>query len=647
MPQEPGTTPTPAGTNLDLAASLEHHIRTDEALDARRANSRRDKLVAAVIAKGTRAAKRRAAVAARMPFAGGLMAHHPERAATPDEGLVGVSPALAEEDTRLLKEGYWFDYAEANRVCRWLETCCVHSSGSLRGQPITLAPWQRRFVRRLVGWYRPSGIRRYDEAFLLLPRGAGKTELVAWLSLYFGGADGIGPMVMMAATSQDQARILYDSCRNVIDQQPELQRHYEPMTTVIVCHRTGGLIRLLTGKARDGDRPTHGIVEEYHEHRTTAVYDSLKTGLGKSPEGLLIVITTAGFDIDGPCYRRFDHLRKVVEGIVPSPHTLPLLWHLEPDDDWTDPEVWPLVQPGLGVSVSREKYYDECREAMDFSDYQQAFRTKRLNTWMHAAKTFLNMERWKDCAGKIPKDLDGLLDYYAKLGHPKPTAYGGLDLAMSQDLCALAAVVPWPTPPEQHEAWYKGVRRGKLPKDVGEGVDVWCRFYMPEELLAAKQKADGVPYSRWREMGILVATPGDVTDYGFIRQDILKLHSRFDLQSLCYDKQFASQFATELLNDNGVPMVEFPQTYDFYTQPMRQLQSLVIRRLIRHGGNPLLTWTASNMVSKIGAKGGVMPNKAKSRGRIDGVVAALMALARANLAAKDRSVYESRGIISL
>ena len=560
------------------------------------------------------------------------MATHPKGAAKPDEGLVGVSDELHAEDMKLLAAGYWFRYEEAERVCQFIETMCRHSKGRWRGQLIKLELWQRRMVRRLFGWYRPDGTRRYRKMLLFVPRKNAKSTLAAALELFLGGADGEkGAIVLSAATTADQARMVFDAARAMVDGSPELAQHMEVRTSAIQCYLNGGVVRVISGRVQDGENPHAFVCDEYHQHKTSAILDSAETAVGARQQPLILILTTAGDMTDTPCFRLWEYAAKIRDGILSVPEFLPVLYGAHPKDDWTDPKVWERVNPNYGVSVDPEMMREACEKAKMMPTYQAAFKTRHLNLWVNDVAGFIPMDKWKLCDGG-PRKLSELSGR---------VCFGGLDLAQTRDLNALLLVFPWVESD-----------RERIPESVweankGRGIDVLARYWLPEENIDAKSKEDGVEYQRWVKEGLLVLTPGNTTDWNYIRAEVNAVAKAVDLREVGYDRQFAHHLAQQLYEQDGVTMVEVLQTFNVLTPPMKALERLILSRGIRHGGNEILTWNASNVVARLGEQGGLMPSKRRSRGRIDGIPALVMALSRALCAESGgdgTSVYETRGV---
>lgn len=283
------------------------------------------------------------------------------------------------------------------------------------------------------------------------------------------------------------------------------------------------------------------------------------------------------------------------------------------DADWRDLKVWKAVNPGLGRSVKLDYIEQQAKKAIETPTYQNTFRRLHLNQWTQQNSRFIDLAAWNACSAA--PDLEQLHKRYAS---------AGLDLSSTTDLSAFVLLIP----PKEKE---------------GDPSDVLAWFWMPEENIAKRAKKDGVPYDIWVRDGFIEATPGNVVDYDVIRKRINEINSeRFYLHEIALDRWNATQIATQLQQD-GFTVVPFGQGYRDMSAPTKDLEALIMGKRIRHGGNPVLRWMADNVSVKQDPAGNLKPDKAKSNGRIDGIVALIMALGRANVNPPPESVYGPSG----
>jgi phage terminase large subunit-like protein len=281
-------------------------------------------------------------------------------------------------------------------------------------------------------------------------------------------------------------------------------------------------------------------------------------------------------------------------------------------DDWTSPKTWRKANPSLGKTVALQYLREECLKAKQTPAYQNTFRRLHLNQWTTQEERWLDLAKWDAC--------DGAVDLEALRGRE---CYAGLDLASTTDIAALVLVFP--------------------PAAEGEGYAVLPRFWVPGENLHERGLRDRVAYDAWARDGFLEVTAGNVIDYRAIREEVVALGERYRIQEIAFDRWGSTAISTDL-QDAGFIMVQFGQGFASMAAPTKELLKLVLGGSLRHGGHPVLRWMSDNMAVEQDAAGNLKPNKAKSRQKIDGMVALIMALDR-TLRHSAASVYESRGVL--
>lgn len=508
--------------------------------------------------------------------------------------------------------GYWYDEAAAERAVAFFAECLTHTTGEWRGQPFVLADWQAdRIVRPLFGWKRADGTRRYRTAFIAVPRKAGKTTLAAGLALYAAFADGEpGAQVINAAADREQARLCFDIARQMVEAEPELLSRADVFKNAITLPEMGSSYRVLSSDAYT----KHGLnchyigADELHCWPGRELWDTLVTSTGARRQPLTVVTTTAGYDRHSLCYELWEHARKVRDGIIEDPSFLPVLFAADEDDDWKDPATWAKAHPGYGITVQRDYFEQECAKAQATPAYENSFRRLLLNQWTEQDSRWLAMDAWDGCRGEMP-ELQGR------------ECWAGLDLASTTDLSAFV-----------------------LAFHVGDKLILKPHFWIPEDTIRERVRRDRVPYDQWVAQGLITATPGAVTDYDFIRRDISELAERYQLREVAFDRWNATQLTTQLAGD-GLALVGFGQGFASMAGPSRELERRIVGRELLHDGNPVLRWMVSNVTVEMDPAGNLKPSKAKSTERIDGVVAACMAIGRWQQAeAAPVDPYASRGL---
>ncbi len=512
-----------------------------------------------------------------------------------------------------------------------------HSTGEWAGQPFDLQPWQQFVVGSVFGWKRADGLRRFRTAYVEVARKNGKSALLAGIALYALVADGeAGAHVYAAATTRDQARIVFGEAERMVAASPALSARVTRTVNNLAVLPTASWFRPLSADASkmDGLNVHFAAVDEVHEHPGPEIIQKLNTATGARRQPLIVEITTAGHDRHSVCRQHHEFSVKALEGTLPQETADPwfgFIATIDEGDDWTDPKVWVKANPSLGVTVKIDDLKRQIDEAREMPAQQNAIRRLRLNEWTEQVTRWLDMEVWVE--GGLPATTTGA-DVAAELHRLEHLlagreCYGGLDLARVNDLSAFMLLFP-PT-------------RDAALECLAEKWIVLSRFWVPEEDILRRARRDRVPYDVWRDQGFLVATPGNATDFAFIEAEILALVGRFDLRELAYDRTFAGEIVQHL-QDEGLNLVQFGQGFLSMAAPTAELERLAVSRLLWHGGHPVLRWNASNVAVRHDPAGNIKPDKERSSERIDGIVALCNALGRAMLRDESagRSIYAAR-----
>lgn len=510
--------------------------------------------------------------------------------------------------------GDWFDHAAADRVCKFFELFLTHTTGEFAGRPFILEPWQRYLLRRLFGWKRPDGRRRYRRAYFEIPRKNGKSTFAAGIALYLLNADGEhGAQIFSAAADKEQASIVFGEAKKMVDASPQLSARCATLKTSIFVADTASSYRVLSKDAptKHGLNPHGVVIDELHALPNRELFDVLTTAQGARRQPMTVMITTAGYDRNSVCWEQHDYACKVRDGIIDDPNILVAIYTAGERDDWREPATWRKANPNLGVSISEEFLAEECKAAQESPARENTFKRLYLNIWTEQATRWLAIEVWDEGAQPVPNVI----------GQP---CWGGLDLSSVSDLTAFVAVF-----------------RGDGPGQI----DVLAKFWVPKDNAEQRARRDRVPYPRWIREGLITATPGNVVDYDYIRRDLGEFASRYQLKACAYDPWQAMQVVTKL-KDDGLPMVEHRQGFASMSNSTKTLETKVLGRLIRHGGHEVLRWMIGNVVVDQDAAGNLKPTKRKSQERIDGAVALIMALGISETDA-GTSVYDNRGLVVL
>jgi phage terminase large subunit-like protein len=511
-----------------------------------------------------------------------------------------------EADERAVHAGHYFDLSAAERVRTFFVRFLRHSKGQWANRPFELLDWQWvDVISPLFGWKRADGTRRFRRGYIEVPKKNGKSCLFSGLSLYLLSADKEpGAEVYSAAVDRDQASIVFNEAANMVDASPHLSSRLKVVrsTKRIVFHRTRSFYRALSADvpAKEGLNAHAVLIDELHAQKTRELWDTLRYAGASRRQPLHLSITTAGFDRHSICWEQHEYASHVLDGTIEDPSFFAFVRAADDDDDWTDPHIWEKANPSLGVTISREQFAEDCREAQESPAKENSFRRYRLNQWTEQDVRWLNMDRWDACGSPVG-DLAGR------------ECFAGLDLSSTTDVSALVLV---------------------FPDKTEERYDVLPFFWVPEEGAKRREKRDRVPYTRWIRQGLIEATSGDVIDYDVIRRRINELNEQYDLREVAIDRWNATQLATQLDGD-GIEVVAFGQGYASMNWPCKKLDEVVLGKRLAHGGHPVLRWMASNVSLEQDAADNWKPSKKKSVERIDGIVALIMALGRASIEPPD------------
>lgn len=518
----------------------------------------------------------------------------------------------------------WVFSAEAaERPCAFIELL-PHIKGKWARERrlIELELWQCWILTTVFGWvHRETGLRRFREGYVEVPRKNAKSTLSSGLALFMLAADGEhGAEVYSAATTRDQARIVFDDARAMAERTPDLRTWLGVAImqhSLTVAHTASKFTPLAAeGSTLDGLNVHFAVIDELHAHKTRAVYDVIDTARGAREQSLLWNITTAGTDRSGICYERRTHVTKLLDGVIEDPAMFGVIYTIDDGDDPFQPTSWAKANPNWNKSVLPDDMQAAARKAEAMPSALSNFLTKRLNVWVSGESPWMDMRAWERCAYPALRDLSAYAGQGIKV-------WAGLDLAQKKDFAALVAVF-------EHELLVAG------PDGVHVPERRWCvhtRLYLNE---LAIQESGNAHLSGWARQDYVQVTDGDITDFDVVADDMRQLCRDFDVQEIAFDPALSMYFAGKLLEE-GLPLVEITQRSLFFTPPLIQVENLVLEKKLAHDGNPVMGWMVSNLVVKESKFTELKsPTKERPENKIDGPIAMLMALGRA-LAVQDNT----------
>ena len=496
-----------------------------------------------------------------------------------------------------------FDAEVASRPCAFIELL-PHIKGkwAREGRRIELEPWQCFIITTVFGWlHHETRLRRFLEVYEEIARKNAKSTKGSGLLLYMLAADGeYGAECYTAATTRDQARIVFDDAKAMAERSPGLRIHLGVAImqhSLTVAHTSSKAAPLAAeGSTLDGLNVHFALLDELHAHKTRAVYDVIDTARGAREQSMLWTITTAGTDRSGICYERRTHLTKILDNVVPDERVFGIIYTLDEGDDPFDPAVWPKANPNYGKSVLPDDMQAQASKASAMPSALNNFLTKRLNVWVSGESPWMDMRAWDRCGSKAVT-IDAIPD--------GAQVFMGLDLAQRKDFAALSL------------CWYD-------PIDQKWGLCI--RLYLNE---LAVQESGNAHLSGWARQGFVVVTDGDLTDFDCLADDMRKYCRRFQVQEIAFDPALSMYFAGKLIEE-GLPLVQIAQRSMFFTPALIQVENLVLGGKLKHEGNPVMNWMVSNLVVKVSKFNELMsPTKERPENKIDGPIAMLMALGRA------------------
>jgi phage terminase large subunit-like protein len=491
---------------------------------------------------------------------------------------------------------------------------------------LQLHDWQERIVRRIYGPRHDDGRRVVKTVFLMLPRGNRKTSLAAALSLLhlFGPETVPAGQVIFAASDREQAGIGFTEAANIVRMDKRLigaTKIYDAHNSAkkIAFPANGSALQAVSsdGRAQHGKTPSFVLIDEIHAWQGRDLWEAIRSGMGKRSGSLMVIATTAGRGNENLGYDQYSYARRVASGEIDNPEFLPIIFEAEPGDNWQDESVWHKVNPGLKHGFpDLDGLRTMATEAQHRPAERFAFQQFHLNMWQAASRDPLFDMATYD-AGNVPLDLADL---------EALPCYLGVDMSVNGDLTAVVAA--W-----RHDD-------GRIV------IHPW--FFVPGDDLPARAQRDGVPYEQWRDQELVTVIDGPVIEPAAVENQIRELCARFDVQEVAFDPHLA-RMTMQRLYDDGIPAIEFRQGPLTMGPAIGDLERTVNGRMIRHDGHPVLRHHFDSVVASRNDTGLVRMHKGKKTDRIDGAVAAAMAVSRAVAGESNLSRYndpDSDGIFT-
>ena len=514
-----------------------------------------------------------------------------------------------------------YDKAKADRAVRFIEQL-RHTKGIWAGKRFWLLPWQERLIRDLFGIVQEEGMRQFRMAYIEIPKKNGKSELAAAIALYLLFGDGEpSAEVYGAAADRQQASIVYEVATKMIQMCPALQKRCKqiPSTKRVVNYANAGFYQVLSAEVgtKHGLNVSGLIFDELHAQPNRKLWDVLTNGSGDArAQPLFVAITTAGTDRNSICFEQHQLASDILKDRKYDPTFYPVLYGLPDGADWQEERNWYLANPSLDVTIPVSRVREAYQKALRNPAEENAFKQLRLNQWVSSLTGWIPDLVFDK--GNKPIDLDALQGR---------DCYGGLDLSSTSDITAFVLMFP--------------------PRDETEPFILLPFFWIPEDTIDLRVSRDHVPYPIWKQQGYLQTTEGNVIHYGFIESFIEELGKRYHIREIAFDRWGATQM-TQNLEGMGFTVVPFGQGFKDMSPPSKEFYRLMMVGKIIHGGNPILKWMAGNVVVRKDPAENIKPDKEKSTEKIDGIVAAIMALDRCiRHQIESESIYDDRDLLVL
>lgn len=510
------------------------------------------------------------------------------------------------------ESGWYFDKRSAQRIFDFC-TLLRHSPDKRSWVPFAPEPWQAAIIYIIFGWKKKDGTRRFNYAYIEIPKKNGKTTFAAVFANYLLLFDGEEEAeVYCAATVEKQARLCFSMAKKMIEHSPALKRRTRILTKNINIPETSSKMEMLgrDSETMEGINPHGAVIDEYHAWKNNEVFENIQSATVNRRQPLIIIITTSGRDKTLPCFHYRSLCIDILKGILKQSDTFAVIYAPDDDDDWHKPDTWRKANPNYGISVIPSRFKSEYQGAVNDPGKEVSFKTKNLDIWVDAPTVWMPDDKWLLCShGTNPKDLLG------------QSCYWGLDLASHVDINALALYFP--------------------------GLGGWhvCRmfYWIPEAKV--REKADRVDYALWMKAGHIRTTQGDVIDIETQVNDIMQISRDYPCLNLSFDPAKAYHGVIQGLIRAGFDQTkldEFPQAITNMSAPTKELERLVMGAGLDHLNDPVLRWMLSNVQIYQDINNNIKPDKKRSREKIDGIVALINAIGgymSLNNAADKKNIY--------
>lgn len=511
---------------------------------------------------------------------------------------------------------YQFDFAKAWKAISFIEKL-PHVKGVLSTKIgaerlLKLSGWEKFIVANIFGWVvKETGLRRFTHVYLRVPRKNNKSTLSAGIGLYMLCADGEGGAeVLCGATTLEQARKVYDPAMYMVRRTPALKKAYNLDDKATSIKRPdGSVMQPLIGDPGDGGNPSCAIVDEYHEHDTDNLYQTMITGMGSRLQALMLIITTSGKNLFSPCYQMDQMMRDLLDGVLTDlDHMFTVIYGIDDGDDWTDPQMLVKANPNYNRSVRADFLEKQRKLAIQNPGHQTDYKTKHLNVWCNEKNAYYNVLAWQSLYDPNLKQED----FFGQ------SCLIGLDLAKKRDLSAKILL-------------FTKIVDGKTH------YYLFTKFYIAEsQIIDNESKILASMFQAWHDQGYLEVFQGNEHDFNRISDDVIDDSHNFKVEEVPHDPWGAIQISSNLSAAGLVPVM-IQQHGSFLTIPVNELEVAIDTSRIHHDGNPIMAWCIGNVIVHEYKSERKMPDKQDNDSKIDGASALFNALARAFIVEEEKT----------
>lgn len=496
------------------------------------------------------------------------------------------------------ESGWYFDKKAAERVFDFC-TLLKHCPDKRTWVPFIPEPWQAAIIYIIFGWHKKDGTRRFNYAYIEIPKKNGKTTFAALFANYLLFFDGEEEAeVYCAATVEKQAHICFDKAKRMIEKSPTLAKRAKSLTNNVNIPATGSKMEPLgrDSESMEGINPHAAVIDEYHVFtwKNNIVFENIQSATVNRKQPLIIIITTSGRDKDLPCFEYRNLIIEILKGIKIQDDTFGIIFTIDEKDDWKDPISWQKANPNWDVSVFPNRFEDEFKGALNSRTKEVAFKTKNLNLWVDAPTIWIPDEKWQACTHQLTyQDLKG------------QECYAGLDLASHIDINALALFFP----------------------NIKGHQAIRMLFWIPEEKV--KEKEDRVDYRLWADQKFINITPGGIIDVDQQSTEIIEILKLYNVLGFAYDPYMAHHGIVQNILKGGFPVKRidpYIQNIRNMSAPTKEFEKIIIAGTLEHFANPIMRWMMRNVVIISDSNDNFKPDKKRSREKIDGPIAGITAI---------------------